>query len=103
MLSYTVQLHLSELVERERIIYTIGVACTNNINIIIQAIIFRFEDRTIDFFRVMVLRHVLDSEIQQDSFNVVYKKYSRSRYGRISKPFLQQVTRIPAAETIFDP
>lgn len=31
MLSYTAQLHLSELVERERIIYTIGVACTNNI------------------------------------------------------------------------
>lgn len=51
----------------------------------------------------MILRRVLDSEMQQDSFNVVYKKYIRSRYGRISKPFLRQVTRIPATETIFDP
>ncbi|XP_068978216.1 G2/mitotic-specific cyclin-B1-like isoform X10 [Bombus flavifrons] len=63
----------------------------------------RLEDKGIDSLRVMILRRVLDSELQQDSFNVVYKKYTRSRYGRISKPFLQQVTRIPASETIFDP
>ncbi|XP_050484650.1 uncharacterized protein LOC126870718 isoform X4 [Bombus huntii] len=63
----------------------------------------RLEDKAIDSLRVIILRRVLDSQMQQDSFNVVYKKYCRSRYGRISKPFLQQVTRIPATETIFDP
>ncbi|XP_043600358.1 uncharacterized protein LOC122575459 isoform X2 [Bombus pyrosoma] len=63
----------------------------------------RFEDKAINLLRVMILRRVLDSESQQDSFNVIYKKYTRSRYGRISKSFLQQVTRIPATETIFDP
>nr|XP_033205846.1 uncharacterized protein LOC117166189 [Bombus vancouverensis nearcticus] len=63
----------------------------------------RLEDKAIDSLRVIILRRVLDSQIQQDSFNVVYKKYCRSRYGRISKPFLHQVTRIPATETIFDP
>ncbi|XP_060825019.1 uncharacterized protein LOC132911979 [Bombus pascuorum] len=63
----------------------------------------RFEHKEIDSLRVMILRRVIDSEITQDSFNVVYKKYTRTRYGRISKYFLAQVTRIPAAETIYDP
>nr|XP_031847354.1 uncharacterized protein LOC116433419 [Nomia melanderi] len=62
----------------------------------------RFQDEEIDRCRVAMLRCVLMSARRNFRFEVVYKKYSRSRYGRIAESFLGRASTVPLLET-FDP
>lgn len=66
-------------------------------------IISRFQDKEIDETRVLILRRVLHSGQKVHGFDMVYKKYNRSRYGRISQFFLELVTKLSYTEIYFDP
>lgn len=66
-------------------------------------IIYRIEHKVIDAMRVAMLRLVLNSGNKHDyAFKVVYKKYSHSRYGRISESFLERATRVSVIESLFN-
>ena len=62
----------------------------------------KFQDEEIDRVRVAMLRRVLTSGRNNCGFDVVYKKYSRSRHGRISVTLLERASRVSGVET-FDP
>ncbi|XP_076678034.1 uncharacterized protein LOC143374070 isoform X2 [Andrena cerasifolii] len=62
----------------------------------------RFQDEEIDQLRVAMLRRVLTSGRNNCGFDVVYKKYSRSRHGKISVTLLERASRVSGVET-FDP
>ncbi|KZC11091.1 PREDICTED: uncharacterized protein LOC107189249 [Dufourea novaeangliae] len=62
----------------------------------------RFQDEEIDRCRVRMLRSILKSGKKYNGFDAVYKKYSRSRYGRISEQFFKRATELSQIET-FDP
>lgn len=63
----------------------------------------KFQDKEIDETRVLILRRVLHSGQKVHGFDMVYKKYNRSRYGRISQFFLELVTKLSYTEIYFDP
>ncbi|XP_031367275.1 uncharacterized protein LOC102681661, partial [Apis dorsata] len=63
----------------------------------------KFQDKEIDETRVLILRRVLHSGQKVHGFDMVYKKYNRSRYGRISQFFLELVTKLSSTEIYFDP
>nr|XP_033342803.1 uncharacterized protein LOC117229941 isoform X2 [Megalopta genalis] len=55
-----------------------------------------------DRCRVAMLRSMLNSNRTGSGFEVVYRKYSRSRYGRIAKPLLDLAAKLSPFE-LFDP
>lgn len=63
----------------------------------------KFQDKEIDETRVLILRRVLHSGQKVHGFDMVYKKYNRSRYGRISQFFLELVTKLSSTEIYLDP
>lgn len=63
----------------------------------------RFGDKEIDWARIRMLRRLLNSGKKHSGFDVVYKKYSRSRHGRISESLLERASRVSPAETFYDP
>ncbi|XP_017765246.1 PREDICTED: uncharacterized protein LOC108554466 isoform X2 [Eufriesea mexicana] len=68
----------------------------------VPRLIDRFPDKEIDETRIAMLRRLIHSGQNHCGFEIVYKKYSRSKYGRISESFLKLVLRLSTAETIFD-
>ncbi|XP_076759008.1 uncharacterized protein LOC143428173 [Xylocopa sonorina] len=64
--------------------------------------IYRYEDQQIDQTRIILLRRLSDSNGKVDSFNVVYKKYNRTRYGSISKYLLERTINIFNTEALLD-
>ncbi|XP_076651474.1 uncharacterized protein LOC143358314 isoform X2 [Halictus rubicundus] len=62
----------------------------------------RFQDEEMDRCRVAMLRRVLSSGRKNSSFEVVWRKYSRSRFGRIAESFLERADMLSPLET-FDP
>ncbi|KOC59154.1 G2/mitotic-specific cyclin cig1 [Habropoda laboriosa] len=63
----------------------------------------RFQDKEIDQTRIRMLRRLLSSGKKHHGFDVVYKKYSRSRYSRISESLLERAGRVSPTETFYDP
>ncbi|CAK9824830.1 G2/mitotic-specific cyclin cig1 [Anthophora retusa] len=63
----------------------------------------RFGDKEIDWARITMLRRLLNSGKKHSGFDVVYKKYSRSRHGRISESLLERAGRVSLTETFYDP
>ena len=66
------------------------------------AIANKFQDEEIDQLRVTMLRRILTSGRNDSGFDVVYKKYSRSRHGRISVMLLERASMVSEIET-FNP
>lgn len=50
-----------------------------------------------------MLRRVLISGKKHNGFEVVYKKYSRSRYGRIAERLIERAEKLSLSESLFDP
>ncbi|CAK9794622.1 G2/mitotic-specific cyclin-B [Anthophora plagiata] len=63
----------------------------------------RYGDEEIDWTRITMLRRLLNSGKKHSGFDVVYKKYSRSRHGRISESLLERASRVSLTETFYDP
>ncbi|CAL7948561.1 unnamed protein product [Xylocopa violacea] len=59
-----------------------------------------FREEEIDRTRVKILQCLLDS--RKKLYNVVYKKYSRTRHGRVAKSFFERATNLSIAETFHD-
>ncbi|XP_076241055.1 uncharacterized protein LOC143183420 [Calliopsis andreniformis] len=60
----------------------------------------KFPGEDIDRSRVQMLNRVISSASRQTGFEVVYKKYSRSRYGKISAFLLERASRLSYLETL---
>nr|XP_034179303.1 uncharacterized protein LOC117603872 [Osmia lignaria] len=63
----------------------------------------RFQDKEIDQCRITMLRRVLNSGLKRNGFEVVYKKYSSSRYGRIAERLIERAAKLSLSESLFDP
>ncbi|CAL7935400.1 unnamed protein product [Xylocopa violacea] len=88
---------LDALLSRPRWLYWRGFLA-----VAVPHLIGRYEDKQIDQTRIILLRRLSDSNGKVHSFDVVYKKYNRTRYGGISKYLLERTIRIFNTEALFD-